>query len=293
MNKILGTLIALTMLISMAFAAVDVTATVGNGAPVISEGSILFCDGNCETTQSVDPATNLTVSVEITDPNGTADINLDTLKLSINSMEAGSDFGFWDTIVLSAVSHGTRDGCTETGNTYCLQVDTTDWTTKFIAGSASAIIDVNDNSGVSATQVVNDSGLTINATVGISNDSTSGAYSGNPADGNIAIALDGNSAKNFITTTHNGNVAIDITITGTALVDGSNSIAVGNQKWGAPDAPELATPLTGGADSMFTNWSRGTSPTSGSLPFGFYLDIPAGQPAGAYLGTLTYNSSAA
>lgn len=288
MNKILGTLIALTMLISMTFAAVDITATVGNEAPVISASSILFCDGNCLATQSVDPATNLTVSVEITDPNGQADVNADTLSLII-TREGGAPAG-WDNVTLSPVSHGTRDGCVEDGNVYCLQVDTTDWTTKFGAGKTDVTIDVNDASGTPATQVVvSSSDLTINATVGHSEDATSGAYSGSPGN-TVAILANGNA---FITTTHNGNVNIDVTVTATALTDSPNpAIAVGQQKWFLTDIVGDATPFTGGADAVKSTWGRGTPSTSATQAVYYWLDIPAAQPAGAYLGTLTYNSSA-
>lgn len=271
------------MLISMAF-AIDVNANVGNATPVISEGSIMFCDGTCSSTKSVDPATDLTVSVEITDPNGQADIDASTLALIISSSPSS-----WDRVIASPVSHGTRDGCVEDGNVYCLQVDTTDWTTKFVAGVTTVTIDVSDVSAEPATQAES-SGLTINATVGISNDATSGAYSGQPASTDEILTSE---AKTYITTTHNGNVDLNVTVTATAFSDAVHTdIPVGAQKWDLTGTVGSATPFTGSADLVNSTWGRGTNPVSATMDLSLWLDIPAGQPAGAYLGTLTYNSVA-
>ena len=279
------------MLFSMAFAAVDVTANVGNAAPDIDLGSIEICDGTCSATKSVDPASQVTIMVDIVDPNGATDLNLSTLSLTINGNGNTGGTAGWDKIALSPVSHGTRDGCTESGDTYCLQVDSGDWTTKFIAGLVDSItVAVSDNAEEAATS----SGsfiaeMTVNAAVGHSEDATTGAYSGTPGDTD-AILANGNA---YITTTHNGNVNIDVTVTATALSDSVNTdIAVGQQKWYLTDSVGDATPFTGNADAVKSTWGRGTDPTSATQAVYYWLDIPAAQPAGAYLGTLTYNSSA-
>lgn len=291
MNKMLATLIAFSMLFSMAFAAVDVTANVGNTAPDINLSSIELCDGSCALTKSVDPASQLTIKVQIVDPNGASDINLDTLSLTINGNGNTGGTAGWDKIALSPVSHGTRDGCTESGDIYCLQVDSGDWTTKFIAGLIDSLtIAVSDNAEEAATTSGSFAAeLTVNAAVGHSEDATTGAYSGTPGNTD-AILANGNA---YITTTHNGNVNIDITVTATALSDSVHTdIAVGQQKWYLHDSVGDATPFTGAADTVKSTWGRGTDPTSATQDVYYWLDIPAGQPAGAYTGTLTYNSSA-
>ena len=291
MNKILATLIAFGMLFSMAFAAVDVTATVGNDAPDVNLSSIEICNGSCALTKSVDPNTALTIKVQISDPNGAADLNLSTLSLVINGRGNPGGTAGWDKIALSPVTHGTSLGCNESGDTYCLQVSTGDWTTKYKAGLIDSItVAVSDNQAEPATTSGSFAAeLTVNAAVGHSEGATSGAYSGSPGATDAILA----DSKAYITSTHNGNVDIDVTVTATALTDSVHTdIAVGQQKWFLTDSVGDATPFTGSADAVRLIWGRGNDPTSATQAVYYWLDIPAAQPAGAYLGTLTYNSSA-
>jgi hypothetical protein len=262
------------------------TETPANSAPVI--GIILFCDGTCSSTKSVDPATDLTISVEITDPNGQSDVDATTLALIISSNPSN-----WDRIIASPVSHGTRDGCVEDGNIYCLQVDSTDWTTKFVAGVTSVKIDVSDTSAEPATQVES-SGLTINATVGIVNNATSGSYTGLPAVPYNTVAILTNESNPYITTTHNGNVNINVKITATALSDSVHTdIPISAHYWSLTSDSRDASQFTGNADSIKSNWERGSDPISSTADVYMWLNIPASQPAGVYTGTLTYSSEAA
>lgn len=289
MKRLLGIVLISMMLLGTALAApVDVTANVGNGNPVV--GDIQICDGTCAYTKSLDPATQFTVQATITDPNGQGDINLSTLSLELYaSTDTNGQAASWDNVAITPVSHGTRDGCTESGSTYCLNVETTDWTTKFVAGSTTAYVTVKDESKASDSN--SNAAITVNSSVGHTEDSVTGTYSGAPNTSNHAILTD--QANAYIKTTHNGNVDIDLTVAATALDDSVHTpIAVGNQKWYLTDDSGSATPFTGAADAVKTSWGRGTSPTSAIQNVYMWLDIPAAQPSGAYTGTLTYDSSA-
>jgi hypothetical protein len=294
MNKILGVLIVTLVLMGTAFAAVDVTANVGNGVPVIDGTTMQICNGSCATDLNIDPATAFTIKVTITDPNGQADLNLSTLKLGFGN--PGAIYGeanTWDSIILGEITiptaaHGTRDGCTESGTTYCLNVDANQWTTKFKAGAFTWAIDVNDNSGGKATQKYTTTQLLfVNGVVGHSEDATSMSYTGNPDTNNNAMLS--NTAKAYIITTHTGNVTMILKVSGTALDDSVHTpIAVGKQKFNGTDDSATATALTGSAAQCAPPLARGTYPTSTTQNLYWWLDIPAGQGSGAYTGTITY-----
>jgi len=289
MKKILGILLISMMLLGTAFAEVNVTANVGNENPVV--GEILICDGTCAMDKALDPATQFTVSVSVTDPNGQSDVNADAFLLEFyKSADSNGATPSWDNVALLNVAHGTRDGCTETGSVYCLHVETTDWTTKFLAGTATVFVRTDDNS---TTQDYNTSPstITVNASVGHTEDATSGTYTGAPNSSNNAILA--NTTNAYIETTHNGNVDINVSVTATALDDSVHTpIAVGNQKWYLTNDSGSAVPFTGGADEVKANWGRGTSPTSATQNIYYWLDVPVGQPSGAYTGTLTYSTQA-
>lgn len=286
-------LIAITLLIacmfaSTAFAAINVTADVGNDSPIVE--AIQICDGTCANTKTVDPATQLSIKATITDPNGQSDLNLSALHLEIYKLtDSNGTTPNWDHITLNEVAHGTRDGCTETGNTYCLHVASGDWTTKFLSGTANIYVRASDNSGATDS---NESiaSLTVNPVVGIQQDATSGTYNGSPNTTANAILTD--QSKAYIITTHNGNTNIDVSITATDLNKNPDYIPLANQKWNTTNTYGTATPFTGGSDIVKTNFGRGTDPTSATQNIYLWLDVPTLQPIGAYTGTLTYGSIA-
>jgi hypothetical protein len=105
-TRITITTLLLCLFIGMTFAAVNVTATVGNEKPTV--GQIQLCDGTCAITKSLDPATQFTVKATITDPNGQEDLNLSTLRLEFyTTADDNGGTADWDANTLSSVAHGT------------------------------------------------------------------------------------------------------------------------------------------------------------------------------------------
>jgi len=280
---------AIMLMTTGAFAAVDVTATVGNDAPVV--GAIEICTGStCAATLTADPATQFTVKVTVTDPNGASDINTTAFLLDFyNAADAQGAGADWDYVTLPAVTTGTRDGCTQTGDVYCLQVETSDWTTKFLSGGADIYVLAADNAAATDSNELL-AALTVNATVGYSLDAATGSYSGQADTTENAINTD--QTKAFITSTHSGNVAIDLSVAGSDLVDGGETITAVNQIISSDSTYGNGTGLLIGGAAIESSWARGTDPTSATATQYFWLDIPVGTIAGSYTGTLTYSSSA-
>lgn len=287
MRKIILGLMVLTMMTSV-LGAVNLTANVGNEAPTV--GDIQVCDGTCGYAKSIDPATQFTVQVTIIDPNGAGDLNLETAKLEFyKGSDANGSGDDWDAITLDGVTTGTRDGCTQTGDVYCLQVETSDWTTKFLAGVSDVYVYIED--GSSAMDSNESVGvLTINSNVSHTEDATTGAYSGSPNSTENAILT--SEANAYIITIHTGNVDMNVDVTATQLDKGGDNIPVENQKWYLSDDYGSSSAFTGGADVVKSDYARGTDPTSATQNIFYWLDIPADQESGEYTGTITYSSIA-
>jgi len=112
--------------------------------------------------------------------------------------------------------------------------------------------------------------------------------------GNLDPGTSNNSAtENAITLTNtaNSNTAVDIYLQSQNLTSGGFTIGVSNLK---------VSKTSGGAKTSLVeataNWLNGAGPNqgyyegvakSGTADFYFWLDVPAGQDAGAYTGTLT------
>ena len=288
-KSILALLFTMALMVGSAFAAVDITATVGNEVPTV--GAMQICTGICTGDASIDPATQFTIEVTITDPNGQSDLNLDSIRLEwYTAGDSNGGTPDWDAKTLTPPTTGTRDGCTQSGTTYCLQVDTTDWTTKFLYGTVDVYVYISDMSGGIDSD---ESGalFTVNSSWGVLPDTTSGTYTGSPDSTNNAFSST-QTANTYIITTHLGNANIEVTGTQTDLTYLTNAIGDGNMSWYLTNDAGSSTPFTGGADNVKTAWSRGIDPTSATSNLWMWIDIPAGQVAGAYAGTLTYGSSA-
>ena len=273
------------MLMTVGYSAVDITATVGNEVPTV--GEIQICDGTCAYTKTISPATQFTVQVTITDPNGAGDLNTESILLEFyTGGDTNGGISDWDAITLANVTTGTRDGCDQAGDVYCLQVDTGDWKTKFLLGSADVYVYAEDSASASDSNESAGS-LTINATYGTTQDQSAVTFSGN------ANTNDNAQSPASIETTHNGNTDANVSVTATELTNVAlDTIAVGELKWYTSDTVGSAVAYTVGADDQQTNWTRGTVETSTSEIYNTYnwLDIPADQPTGDYSGTFTYAS---
>jgi len=291
-KSILAILFAVAIIATPAAFASDVTitATVGNEAPTV--GDIQICDGGCEYSNSLLPATAFTVQVTITDPNGAGDLNLSAAKLQwYTTADDNSTAAGWDVKILSPPATGTRDGCVQAGNVYCLQVDADDWTTKFLVGAADVYVYIEDVSGsMDSNESVG--GIVVGQTTGFAPDTTSGTYSGSPNSTNNPFAST-QTTNAYAVTTHNGNVTLDFTGTQTDLTYQTNTIGDNNISYNTANNAGGSTPFIGEADVVQAALVRDAgSEISNTFSLYMWLDIPASQAAGAYTGTLTINSVA-
>jgi hypothetical protein len=132
----------------------------------------------------------------------------------------------------------------------------------------------------------------MNETYGTTQDTSSGTYTGSPDSINNAFSST-QTANAYIETTHNGNFIINVTGLQTDLTYLTNTIGDGNMSWYLSNDAGSSTPFTGEADTINNTWDRGTDPTSATSNLWMWIDIPAGQVAGAYTGTLTFGSAPA
>ena len=266
--------------------------TLVNNPPNV--GQIQLCDGTCGLSKTVDPATELTVKVIVTDPNGQGDVNTESFHVELyTDSDTNGSSEDWDhnnlELLTDPISLGTANGCTQIGSTYCITLPSTIWTTKFLNGDANIFIRVDDNSSAQDFNFLTAGALVVNAITSRSEDSTSGTYSAAPNTANNAITTD--QTNTYVISTHNGNTDINVTVTGSDITTIYFTIEDGNQSWHLTNVVGESTPFTGGADTVKSNWGRGTDPTSATQNVYYYLDIPDQQPAGDYTSTLTYNST--
>ena len=283
-------LILAMLLVPITLAAVNVTGNVNNKAPNITSTQI--CDGTCAGTKSVNPGTQFTVRLVVNDPNGSADLNTDAFWLEVyQSADNNGDAADWDHITLTDLSSASADGCDDTApNVYCVTVQASDWSTKFIAssvggGAADIYARAYDNASVYGS-AESTGVLTVNDAVGTSQDQTDVSYTGDPNSTDNAMS------PASIVTTHEGNVDINVSVTASNLVKGIDSIAATQMHWDLNNTVASTTNFTGGSDVVQTDLNRGAAPTSNTFNLYTWLDIPDGTPAGAYTGTFTFSSVA-
>ncbi len=275
-------------------AAINITANIGNKNPVVDQ--IRVCDGTCSYAKTIEPQTHLTVEVNATDPNGQDDLNWESLRIELyTDSDLNGDAEDWDhntmTILDDNIWLATSNGCVQAGTIYCINIPESAWTTKFLNGDANIFIMIDDNSTAQDWNSIPAGALSINQNLTRSEDAASGTYTADPNTADNAInSSEGNA---YITTTHSGNVDIDVTIRATDL-NVSQTVYIGddNQSWALQNDSSIETPFTGGQDLVMDDLNRGSYPDSNSEDVWMWLDVPDQQPAGAYTGTLTYNATA-
>ena len=288
-------------------AAVNVTATVTGAA--LTVGRIRICDGTCQNAAvSMDPSDPFTIEVTITDPNGWNDINTESLNVQFyTATDRNGCSSNWDCNAMSLalldynIVLETANGCTHApaGGIYCISIPSSAWTTKFLNSDANIYIAVDDNfTGGTHYQDYNAlpaTGIwTINANTSISEDTTSGTYSGAPTTNDINFTST-QTTFSYVDTNHNGNTDLNFTLTGSDLnVSATVYMGDGNQSWALTNFVGTGLPFSGSPDEIIGDWNRGDLATSdrNSQVVYTWLDIPNQQPVGAYTGTMTYNSSA-
>ncbi len=304
-SKIL--LIAVIALISLVlftstYAEITITGTVNNEAPTV--GEIQICETSCAYYKALNPATAFTIKVTATDPNGAEDINWDATEIEIYKTADANDSADadWDHLVLTVGNGLTQtassNGCTASGDANCFDVGAGEWTVKFLNGGADVFVRVQDSNGTENLSEdtnemeysASDLGILVGGTTGITEDSTTGTFTGNQGTTNNAIVTSETNA--YTISTHNGNQNLDVTVTATDLTYTTYTIGDDNISWYLTDDAGSSTPMTGGADAVISTWTRGTDPTSATQNVYYWVDIPSGQREGDYTGTFTYGSAA-
>ncbi len=268
----------------------DVSANIGNNAPIIS--AINICSvSTCSATMAINPGSSFTIKLTVSDADGVNDLNLSSLVLQVYTAtdvnnESTSN---WDHFVLKAnnstLIRGNRDGCEESATNYCLHVDSNNWSVKFKAGTTKIFTNVSDLSNSKAYYL--SSGLTVSQYVAMSLDATTISFTGSADTTNNPAVMGAD--KNQVTITNTGNVDLNFTAAESDLNSGTNTISASNIFIpGTPNTPFIdgGSPITG------PQIVRGTQPTSGSLGIALMLNVPANTPKGNYTGTMTLNISA-
>jgi hypothetical protein len=286
---------------------VTITATVGNYVPQVRQ--IRICNGTCAVTKAslIAAGDFFTIEVNATDPNGIADINTQSFRITMfhggvdtNTCGGTED---WDCNILylarkdDNIKLATANGCTQTYDNnsiiYCINIPANAWTLKFLNGDVNLYVAVDDNAGGYDMNAVDKNAFTIAKTFSTTEDVPSGTYSGNPNTLNNAFVS--SLANAYVQSTHNGNADINVTVRASDLnVSSSIYIWDDNESWKRDSsAPTTSETFNHAFDAnVRTDWNRGTYSTSAVTRIFYWLDIPAFQPSGSYTGTLTYGSAA-
>jgi hypothetical protein len=147
---------------------------------------------------------------------------------------------------------------------------------------------INATDFLSATDSM-DTGFTMNTRVGISLDHSSCTASGKPGTKDLALT---NCAP--VTITNDGNVNINVTVTGTNLTGQTYPswvIPVGNLGHNSTNnAP--GTALSESDVQILGDWARGTYPTALTSTQYWFISLPTPLSVQNYTGTVTYIASA-
>lgn len=105
--------------------------------------------------------------------------------------------------------------------------------------------------------------------------------------------LTGGGTAYNVTASTLSNVNVDITIKGANLISGANTIAVGNVSWASNNSQANGTNMISGSSvALQTDFDSGNKVGAGLIKgqtahFRFWLDVPAAQVAGDYVGNFT------
>jgi hypothetical protein len=252
----------------------------------LSVGEIQVCDGTCDYTKSIAPATEFTIKAEITGD----DINTTGFDAYFyQTADTNDSETDWDNIKLYGLTGATANGCVQTGSTYCLTITNDLWTTKFLDGLANIWVKAKTNTG---EEDFNESieALTIGNSTGVTSDAPTAIYAIVPNTVQNAIYTSEGNA--YFLLTHNGNINLDLDTNGDNFVYEENSIDKTNQKFNDEDIYGEATAITGETQIIKSNLTRGTYPTSSTHQEWFWLDAPDQLARGNYTTTLIFGGVA-
>jgi len=264
----------------------EITISADITASTIIVGEIQICDGTCDYTKEIPPATEFTIQVKVTGDTNTNAFDLYFYQTA-DTNDSATD---WSNIKLTnETTTGNANGCIETGDYYCLTVQNTDWTTKFIAGTADIWIKATDtSSNVDFNESI--AVMTIGTSTGTTSDCETATYTTIP--NSVQNAIYTNTGNAYVELANNGNVELDLDVNAGNFISGENSIVKGNQKFNSDTNYAGATAITGTPQTIKTGLTIGTYPTSSTHNEWFWLIVPDQQPSGAYTTTLTFTSEA-
>jgi len=266
-----------------------------NNPPIV--GQLQFCDGSCtlRDTDGIDPATAFTIQANISDPNGNADINTETFRVTLfHNTDVNTCSEDWDcnamTVMDDALWLGTQNGCTQSGNTYCINIPATSWTTKFMWGDLNIYVAVDDNAGAYDSNAIDVNTTFANKMINLSEDTTTGTYAGAPDSNNNAFTST-QTSNSYVETTHSGNLALDLNVLASLFWNSSTLTTMGweNESWDDSNVASESV-FTGANDSIKTDFNRGVYPTSSTFHTYLWLDVPGAQLSGSYDGNLTFGA---
>ena len=261
-------------------------ATILNNKPVV--GKIQVCDGSCSLTKTFDPATAFTVRVSVTDVDGQGDVNTESFRVSLyTASDINSSAESWDhnnmTLLDDNISLGTRNGCTQSGSIYCINIPNTAWTTKFLYGDANIYVAVDDNAHAFDANSMTTGGLTVNEIFAIAQDTGAGLFKG--AAGTAKNSFESTQTSNsYIRTLQNGNADMNFNNMVSNQEHGAYVIGDDNIFWNTENDPDSGTPFTGGTDRIEGDWNRGVYPVIPTVDLYTWIDIPIDTVAGTYDG---------
>lgn len=256
--------------------SLSVSATVSTQFNV---GEMQICDGTCDYTKSIDSATQFTVKVAAVGD----DLNANGFAVYFYETSDTNDCSEgWDCVKKLAITGGSANGCEQAGDTYCLTVESTDWTTKFLAGATDVWVSAKTNGGATDS---NESvgAITVNSATSLVIDSSTATYSTAPNSTQNPILTD--QANAYVYITHNGNIDLNLTTQGADFIKGGDTIDKANQKFSITGDYGGSAAIDGTAQNFLTVWGRGTYPTSSAQNLYFWLDCPSNTAAGDYTST--------
>jgi hypothetical protein len=260
--------------------------------PTIQDMNVC-ADGSCANYKALDPATEFTIRIKITDPNN--DINYSSLKIKIYKTADDNACALdWDCTQVITPTYANGNGCTQGNDTNCVIFSSSAWATKFLAGGANIYAYVTDenitpnSADFQKTYSAGTQGILVNKTTGVTQDSATATYSVVPNTVQNAITTD--QTNPYILTTNNGNTDLNISNQGADFTYLTNTITKENQKFNFENNYGAATPMDGTTQLIKNIFERGTYPTSATHSEWYWLSVPAAKPAGAYLSQIIFGS---
>lgn len=263
-----ASLVLLLVALAPSAAGVDVTATIGNVAPVVVSITLSGLTGGA-LSPTAGTTSSLTATVVASDVNGAADV--DEIAVGITKPDGSTVH-----VAESAASFSSNSGLLAT-YTKTLTMNYYD-AAALGASKYKVTATATDVGGLFDLSELTMAEFNYNQLVALSAPSTFA----------LSASAGGSSAATALAVNNYGNVQIDTQVSGTALTYNSVSIAVGDIDYSLDSGMASPTDLTGSAATISTYNLAPANGAAKSIYFQLTPTTPAdGLPAGPYTGTLT------